>query len=95
MQPTVMTGSGGDVGRDAARDGDDRWALRPGDRALLGNKSGATRLGFAVLLKVFQADGRFPRRREDVPVIAVDAVAAQLGVPAAAWRDYDWRGRAT
>ncbi len=94
MRPTGMTGAGGDVGRDAACDGDDRWTLRPGDRALLGNKSGATRLGFAVLLKVFQADGRFPRRREDVPVPAVDAVAAQLGVSAAAWRDYDWRGRA-
>ena len=31
------------------------------DRALLGNKTGATRLGFAVLLKMFQAEGRFPQ----------------------------------
>jgi hypothetical protein len=37
------------------RDGDDvddRWALRASDRVLLGNKTGATRLGFAVLLWV-------------------------------------------
>jgi len=72
---------------------DDRWTLRAADRALLGNKSGTTRLGFAVLLKLFQADGRFPRRAEDVPAIAVETVARQAGVPAAAWTGYDWRGR--
>jgi len=27
------------------------------DRALIGNKTGATRLGFAVLLKLFAAEG--------------------------------------
>ena len=56
----------------------DRWTLHAGDRALLGNRSGATRLGFAVLLKVFQADGRFPCRPEDVPLAAVEAVASQI-----------------
>ena len=67
--------------------------MRAADRALLGNKSGATRLGFAVLLKLFQAEGRFPRRAEDVPAIAVETVAQQVGVPAEAWAGYDWRGR--
>ena len=82
-----MTGrSGGDT--------EDRWTLRATDRALLGNKTGATRLGFAVLLKLFQAEGRFPRRPEDVPLAAVEAVAGQVGVPAAAWRGYGWGGRA-
>ena len=76
-----------------AGDVDDRWTLRAADRALLGNKSGATRLGFAVLLKLFQAEGRFPRRAEDVPVAAVEAVAGQVGVAATAWHAYDWRGR--
>ena len=45
----------------AQRDGDDvddRWVLHTSDRTLLGNKTGATRLGFAVLLKMFQANGR-------------------------------------
>lgn len=74
-------------------DVEDRWTLRAADRALLGNKSGATRLGFAVLLKFFQAEGRFPRRPEDVPAVAVEAIAGQVGVPAAAWHGYDWRGR--
>jgi hypothetical protein len=77
----------------AGTDAEDRWALRAADRALLGNKSGATRLGFAVPLKLFQAEGRFPRWPEDVPAAAVGAIAPQVGVPAAAWRGCDWHGR--
>ena len=76
-----------------AADADDRWAMHAAERALLGNKSSATRLGFAVLLKLFQAEGRFPRRAEDVPLAAVEAIAAQVGVPAAAWHGYAWQGR--
>ena len=76
-----------------AGDAEDRWTLRAADRGLLGNKTGATRLGFALLLKLFQSDGRFPRRPEDVPIAAVEALASQIGVPAAAWPGYDWRGR--
>jgi hypothetical protein len=76
-----------------AGDVEDRWTLRAADRTLLGNKTGATRLGFAVLLKLFQAEGRFPRRPEDVPAAAVEAVAGQVGVAAVVWQGYDWRGR--
>jgi len=67
---------------------DEHWTLRASDRALLGNKTGTTRLGFAVLLKMFQAEGRFPSRPEEVPIAAVEAIARQIGVPAAAWRSY-------
>jgi hypothetical protein len=64
---------------------DDRWALNASDRTLLGNKTGATRLGFAVLLKMFQVNGRFPYRVEEVPVAAVEAIANQIEVPAEAF----------
>jgi len=77
------------VGQDG-EDVDDRWALRTSDRALLGNKTGATRLGFAILLKTFQLNGRFPYRLEEVPVAAI---ASQIEVPAEAWHSYDWRSR--
>lgn len=40
------------------------FTLLPQDRQLLQNKTGATRLGFAVLLKCFQQEGRFPARQE-------------------------------
>ena len=77
----------------SAGTGDGHWTLHAADRALLGNKAGATRLGFAVLLKVFQAEGRFPRRAEDVPLAAIEVIAGQVGVAAATWQGYDWRGR--
>jgi hypothetical protein len=36
------------------------WTLLGQDRTLVGNKSGATRLGSAVLLKFFEIEARFP-----------------------------------
>lgn len=47
----------------------DEWTLEEGDRELVGNKSGATRLGFALLLKFFQIEGRFPSPRPLVGVL--------------------------
>ncbi|NYH80645.1 hypothetical protein FHR84_004011 [Actinopolyspora biskrensis] len=36
------------------------WTLVGADWQLMGNKSGATRLGFALLLKFFEIGARFP-----------------------------------
>ena len=36
------------------------WTLVEADRDLVANKSGATRLGFALLLKFFELEARFP-----------------------------------
>ena len=47
------------------------WTLSDDECLLLGEKTGATRLRCAVLLKAFQCDGRFPERREDVAVCIV------------------------
>jgi hypothetical protein len=43
------------------------WTLTPSELALLANKTGPTRLGFALLLKFFQSEGRFPQRRNEIP----------------------------
>ncbi|MGV9776428.1 DUF4158 domain-containing protein [Streptosporangium sp. NPDC003464] len=40
------------------------WTLNEAEAELLANKSGATRLGFALMLKYFELEGRFPRREE-------------------------------
>nr|WP_239085067.1 DUF4158 domain-containing protein [Streptomyces halstedii] len=58
------------------------------------NKSGATRLGFALLLKFFEAEARFPESAREVPAAAVEYVAQQVKVPAAAWAEYDWQSKA-
>ena len=69
------------------------WTLLEEDRQLLANKSGATRLGFALLLKYFELEGRFPRTAVEVPKAAVDYVAQQVKVPPEAFGDYRWSGR--
>lgn len=45
----------------------EHWTLHPQELDLLANKSGATRLGFAVLLKYFQYEGQFPPHKSDIP----------------------------
>ena len=63
---------------------------------LLANKTGATRLGFAVLLKAFQRDGCFPDQRADVSDGVIEHLARQVGVPpdvfhTGNWTDRTWR----
>jgi hypothetical protein len=71
----------------------ERWTLDAGNWDLLANKTGATRLGVAALLKFFEAEGRFPRTREELPMAALRFLAQQVRVPAEAWDQYRWTGR--
>jgi hypothetical protein len=68
------------------------WTLDKEELALLANKSGATRLGFGLMLKFFELEARFPRR-EDVPRAAVEFMAGQVKVDTALFASYDWSGR--
>jgi len=69
------------------------WTLVENDWALIANKSGPTRLGFALLLKFFELEGRFPEGPEEVPGAVVDYLAAQLGVDPPVFAKYAWSGR--
>jgi Domain of unknown function (DUF4158) len=71
------------------------WTLSREERVLLANKTGATRLAFAVLLKAFQYDGRFPEDREDVPHRIVAHLAQQVGVLPGVYAEVDWTGRSS
>ena len=71
----------------------ERFTLLPDELALLRNKTGATRLGFAMLLKHLIWKGQFPRGPSDLPDEAVEFVARQVKVPAADIAFYDWDGR--
>ncbi|MFC9184501.1 DUF4158 domain-containing protein [Streptomyces globisporus] len=68
------------------------WTLLEDDMKKVRNKSGATRLGFALLLKFFEVEARFPESAKEMPAAAVEYVAQQVRVPAGAWADYDWQG---
>ncbi|MGW0593784.1 DUF4158 domain-containing protein [Streptosporangium sp. NPDC002607] len=65
------------------------WTLDEVELEPLGNKTGATRLGFALLLKFFELEVRFPRR-EDMPRAAVEFMAGQVKVDAVLFADYQW-----
>lgn len=69
------------------------WTIHLEDRLLLENKSGANRLGCALLLKYFQRSGRFPQHKHEIPSNVISHIAAQVGVPAADYLQYDWAGR--
>jgi len=70
-----------------------QWTLQSGELALVEHKEGANRLGFALLLKYFQIDGRFPRHKHDLPIVAIAFVANQLDVSIDLYPAYDWDGR--
>jgi len=70
----------------------EHFTLLPDEAALLRNKSGATRLGFALLLKFFTRMGRFPSGRGELADEVVEFVARQVGVAASDLGFYDGQG---
>ena len=68
------------------------WTLVDEDWRLVGNKSGATRLGFALLLKFFEIEARFPRDADELPSAAVAYVAEQVKVDPAEFADTSGQG---
>ena len=69
-----------------------RFTLLPDEMALLDNKVGVNRLGFAVLLKFFQLEARFPRSRQEIPKPIVSYIARQLELSPNSFREYEWQG---
>ena len=69
------------------------WTLIEGDWELIANKAGVTRLGFAVILKFYEIEGRFPAYPEEIPAAAVEYVASLVKVKAGLFAKYSWRGR--
>ncbi|MGJ6969700.1 hypothetical protein ACSDR0_48280 [Streptosporangium sp. G11] len=47
------------------------WTPVEGDWKLIKNKSGATRQGFALMLKFYEIEGRFPAYSKKVPQVAI------------------------
>lgn len=69
------------------------WTLVDDDWRLLGNKTGATRLGFALVLKYIEIEGEFPRFGEQVPPAAVEFVARLVKVDPAEFAKYSFDNR--
>jgi hypothetical protein len=69
------------------------WSFTPDELALVPHGSDANRLGFAVQLKFFDLEGRFPRTPREIPLAALGFVAEQLGLSPVGFQQYAWRGR--
>jgi hypothetical protein len=71
----------------------DHFTLVGDELDLLRNKSGATRLGFAALLKFLLWGGRFPRAAHELPDDAVAHLARQVHVPAGELASFEFASR--
>src|SRR5260370_15603143 len=71
----------------------EHFTLVAEDEELLANKTGTTRLGFALLLKCFQLEGTFPTAKHEIPKDVVNYMAHQLKLEASLFAQYDWEGR--
>jgi len=69
------------------------FTLTEEDWTLIANKTDATRLGFAILLKYLPVEGAFPKHAADVPPMVIDHLATQVGVAADKFATYAFKGR--
>jgi TnpA family transposase len=69
------------------------WTLVGDELDQLSGRRGATKLGFALLLRFYALNGRFPTGRAEFPDQVVAYVARLVDVPAAELGLYEWDGR--
>ena len=70
------------------------WTLTDAELQLLPDRVDYNRLGFAAHLKFFALEGRFPESPQDIPAVALRALATQLRLLPSVLAGYDWSGRA-
>ena len=69
------------------------WTFVAADWVLIANRAGPTRLGFALSLKFFELEARFPFAAAEFASSVVEFVAVQVKVAAERLVDYDWDSR--
>lgn len=69
------------------------FTLHSDELALLTSTTDHNRLGFAVLLKFFEYEGRFPQKPSSIPLEITGYIAKPHDVPKEAFARYDWQGR--
>jgi TnpA family transposase len=71
----------------------EHFTLLADESILLDNLSGSNRLGFALLLKFFQIEARFPLTKQEIPKSVVSYMAKQIDVSPRAIKEYSFSGR--
>ena len=71
----------------------EHFSISEQETNLIANKAGSTRIGFAVMLKYYQFEGRFPKKHMNIPEIIVNHIAEQVGVIPESFSKYKFKGR--
>jgi hypothetical protein len=69
------------------------FTLHPDELAFLTSTTDHNRLGFAILFKFFEHEGRFPQNPIQVPNDIIRYIAEQLSVPPEVFQQYNFNGR--
>ncbi|MBD2200925.1 Tn3 family transposase [Calothrix parietina] len=69
------------------------WTLLPNELELLVHKKPQNRLIFALLLKFFELEARFPESEHEIPAVVVNYVTQQLKISPSIYRECNWQGR--
>jgi hypothetical protein len=69
----------------------DHWMLTDTEMTLTSQyHTDPNRIAGALLLKVFQREGKFPQRKQDIPRVIVEHIADQLHLETAVFDSYKW-----
>jgi hypothetical protein len=71
----------------------DHFTLIEPEKQLVESKYSNTQLGFAVLMKCFQHEARFPAKPSDVPKAVINFISKQLKIPSDMFVQYSWSSR--
>lgn len=67
----------------------DHFTFLSNELSLIGNKTGETRLGFAVMFKFFQYEAKFPNHKNEIPKTVLNYIAKQIGISSEFFENYD------
>src|SRR5450759_4111012 len=73
----------------------DHWTLTQSEIVLAQSisKTNHNQLGYTLMLKYFQREGKFPQRKQDISGQIIVHIAQQLRVQESVYASYDWTGR--
>ena len=71
----------------------ENWTLLPQELELVKKKVGANQIGFAILLKYFQLEARFPINTSEILPSIINYICSQLKLKVSLYSEYNWEGR--
>ena len=71
------------------------FCLNSEELVLVLKKKSRTRLAFALMLKFFQFENKYPGNDRSIPIELIETLSSQLEVPKQSINTFDWTGRTT